>query len=272
LSRALAAAALVACGLIFASGAHAATLPSVSIAVTPTSATVGGALESGAVNITTTDTGLKEGTVVLVALKPGVSIAEAEAFAKSPKVHDPNNVNEIGAIVLDAEVNPGPPSEVQTELKAGQYLLLSGPGEGEPTLKTHFTVTASKAPAALPAPGATMRAIDFNFRGPSVLHVGELVRFENEGFLVHMQIALPVRNVKTGRRVVRFLSEGRERQLRRMFVGPPVSFQGPVSHGALQQQTITARPGVYVLVCFMQTQDGRDHTRLGMERVIRIAK
>jgi hypothetical protein len=57
-----------------------------------------------------------------------------------------------------------------------------------------------------------------------------------------------------------------------MFVGPPVSFQGPVSHGALQQQTITARPGVYVLVCFMQTQDGRDHTRLGMERVIRIAK
>jgi len=27
-----------------------------------------------------------------------------------------------------------------------------------------------------------------------------------------------------------------------------------------------------VQVCFMETQDGRDHTRLGMERIIRIVK
>jgi hypothetical protein len=35
---------------------------------------------------------------------------------------------------------------------------------------------------------------------------------------------------------------------------------------------VTARPGIYVLVCFMDTQDHREHTRLGMERTIQIVK
>jgi hypothetical protein len=271
LRRAFVGLAVAACGLVFAASAQAATLPTLSIAVTPTSASVGGALESGGVNLKVTDTGAKEATVILVALKPGVTVGEAESFAKSKKVQDPNNVNEIGSIVLDAEANPGAANEIQTELKAGQYLLLTGVGEGEPTIKTHFTVAASKAPAALPAPSATVRAIDFNFRGPSVLHVGELVRFENEGFVVHMQVAFPVKSVQA-RKAVKFLREGKERQIGKLIAGPPVSFQGPVSHGAFQQQTITARPGVYVLVCFMETQDKRDHTRLGMERIIRISK
>jgi hypothetical protein len=205
-------------------------------------------------------------------LKPGVTVAEAESFAKSKKVEDPNTVNEIGSIVLDAEANPGATNETQTELKAGQYLLLTGVGEGSPTIKSHFTVVASKALVALPAPGATMRSIEFNFRGPSVLHVGELVRFENEGFLVHMQIAFPVKDVKSARNAVKFLREGKERPVHKLVVGPPAIFAGPLSHGAFQQETITARPGVYVLVCFMETQDKRDHTRLGMERIIRIAK
>jgi hypothetical protein len=264
--------ALAVCGLLFAATAQAATLPTLSIAVTPTSASVGGALESGGVNVKVADTGAKEATVILVALKPGVTVGEAEVFAKSKKVQDPNNVNEVGSIVFDAEANPGAANEVQTELKPGQYLLLTGVGEGEPTIKTHFTVVAAKAPVALPAPGATVRAIEFNFRGPSVLHVGELVRFEDEGFLVHMQIAFPVKDVKSGRKAVKFLREGKERQIRKLVVGPPAIFAGPLSHGGFQQETITARPGVYVLVCFMETQDKRDHTRLGMERIIRIAK
>ena len=45
-----------------------------------------------------------------------------------------------------------------------------------------------------------------------------------------------------------------------------------MSHEALMQETITAKPGIDVQVRFMQTQDGRDHTRLGMERIIKITK
>lgn len=265
-------AAALALVLVPASAAHAATLPTLSIAVTPSTATVGGSLESGAVNVVTTDTGVKEAGVILVALKPGVSLAEGEAFAKSPKTKDPNNVGEIGSIVYDGEANPGAPSEVQTELKPAQYLLLVGAGEREPSVRAHFTIVAAKAPAALPAPQATVKTIEFGFRGPSTLKDGELVRFEDEGFLVHMDFAAPVKNVKSARKVVKLLREGREKAVGKLIVGPPVDFQGPVSHGAFQQETITAKPGVYVEVCFMETQDGRDHALLGMERIIKIAK
>lgn len=265
-------AAAAALALVPATAAHAATLPTLSIAVSPSGATVGGSFESGAVDVVTTDTGVKEAFVILVALKPGVSLAEGEAFAKSTKTKDPNNVSEIGAIVYDSEANPGPPSEVQTELKAGQYLLLSGAGEGEPSVRTHFTVTAAKSPATLPAPQATVKTIEFGFRGPSTLRDGELVRFEDEGFLVHMDFAAPVKNVKAARKAVKLLREGKEKAVGKLIAGPPVDFQGPVSHGAFQQETITAKPGVYVEVCFMETQDGRDHALLGMERIIKITK
>jgi hypothetical protein len=45
---------------------------------------------------------------------------------------------------------------------------------------------------------------------------------------------------------------------------------GPISWQAYQQQVLTIPPGTYVLACFMQTEDGRDHTMLGMERVIKV--
>jgi hypothetical protein len=38
------------------------------------------------------------------------------------------------------------------------------------------------------------------------------------------------------------------------------------------RQVVNVRPGFWVLACFMDTQDGREHTRLGMERVIHITK
>ncbi len=150
--------------------------------------------------------------------------------------------------------------------------MLLGVGEGEPKLATTFKVTSAKAPAALPAPEATIRSIEFAFRGPSTLHDGELVRFENEGFVVHMDFAAPVKNMKAAKQAVKYLLAGKEKAVEKLISGPPVSFAGPLSHGAYQQETITAKPGIYVQVCFMETQDGRDHTRLGMERIIRITK
>jgi hypothetical protein len=259
--------------LVATAGAQATTLPKVSIAVTPSSATVSGALESGGVNIVTTDTGVKEATVILVLLKPGMSVAEAETFIKEKKVQgDPNNASKIGSIVFDVEGSPGAPNETQTNLQAGTYLLLIGAGEGEPTLRTSFVVATAKAPATLPTPQAKIRSIEFAFRGPSTLHDGELVGFENEGFLVHMDVAFPVKNMAAAKQAVKDLRAGKEKSLGKLIAGPPVGFAGPLSTGGYQQETITAKPGVYVEVCFMETQDKRVHTLLGMERIIKITK
>jgi uncharacterized cupredoxin-like copper-binding protein len=271
-------AALAACGLSSFAGAalatgaaQASTLPTLTIALTQSSATISGPIAAGGVNIISTDTGVKEASVILFLLKPGVSVAEFEAFTKSKQVRDPNYADKFGTIAFDTEANQGQSRETQTTLQPGQYALMVGVGEGQPTVRTSFTVAASAAPVALPTPQATIKSIEFGFRGPSTLHDGELVRFENEGFLVHMDIALQVRSAKAAKRLIALMLAGKEKQAGKLIVGA-ATFDGPLSTGAYQQETITAKPGIYVEACFMDTQDGRGHTLLGMERVIHIVK
>jgi hypothetical protein len=266
------AAALLA-GAIGASAAQASAPPALTIAVSPSSATVSGTPQAGAVNVAVTDKGVKEANVILFRLNPGMTIADAEKFISEKRAqNDPNNTVELGSIVFSIEGNPGATSEAQTSLQPGEYLVLVGGGHGEVALRGTFTVPAGGPSSVLPVPQATIRSIEFGFRGPATLHDGELVRFENEGFVVHMDIALPVKNMKTAKKAVKDLLAGKEKAVEKLIVGPPVVFAGPISHGAFMQETVTAKPGIYVQVCFMETQDKRDHTRLGMERIIKIAK
>jgi hypothetical protein len=265
--------AVLALGTLLAVGsAQAATLPTLTLALTKTSITVAGATQSGAVNVVTTATGTKEASAILFLMKPGATISEVEAYLASKKVKDPNYANKWGSIVFDTEATPGTANEAQIVLQPGQYLALSGEGEGAVKLRASFTVTAATSPVALPVAQATESAIDFAFRGPSTLHDGELVRFENEGFLVHMDFVFPTKSEKAAKEIVKALLTGKEKGLEKLVAGPPVVFTGPVSHEAFQQETITAKPGIYVQACFMDTQDGRSHTRLGMERIIKIVK
>ena len=202
-----------------------------------------------------------------------MTVAEFEAFAKSKKFSDANNISKLGSIVFDAEGKPGGTTEAQTVLQPGTYVVLNAEGEN-PSNPPHatFTVTAAPAPAALPAAQAVEKTIEFGFKGPATLKVGEVVRFENEGFLVHMNIAFPVKSKRPPRRRVRLLKAGKEKQVFKLVSGRAVRFYGPLSTGAFQQQTITAKPGWYVQACFMTTQDGRVHTSLGMERAFHIVK
>jgi hypothetical protein len=269
------ASALLTAGGTIAVGSAAAatsTLPTLSVAITKSSIAVAGATQSGAVNVVSTATGVKEASVILFLLKPGATFEEVEAAIQ--KAHGDTNVtSKYGSIVFDGEVTPGQSNEAQTYLQPGQYVAVVPGGEGQGS-KAHalFTVTAAASPVALPTPEATIRSIEFGFRGPSTLHDGELVRFENEGFLVHMDIAAPVKNMKAARQAIKDLLAGKEKAVEKLIAGPPAGFAGPASHEAFQQETITAKPGIYVEVCFMDTQDGRSHSVLGMERIIHIVK
>jgi hypothetical protein len=272
-------AAAVTIGSLLAIGAApaasgAATLPTLNVSVTKTSITASGSTVSGAVNVVTTSAkGMKEPAVILFLLKPGVTPAEFETFAKSKAFSDPNNADKLGSIVFDEEGVPGASTEAQTVLAPGTYILLNAEGEN-PTNPPHsvLTITAAPAPAALPAAQAVEKTIDFGFRGPTKLKVGQVVRFENEGFLVHMNVAFPVKSKRAASEAVRFLKEGKEKKVFKLVKGQPFSFYGPIGAGAFQQETITAKPGWYVQACFMATQDGRVHTALGMERAFQIVK
>jgi hypothetical protein len=274
-SRSLLGAAFVASiaviGLVAAS-AQATTLPTLTLTLTKSSIAVGGTQESGGVNIVTTATGVKEATAILIRLRPGVSVAELEGAFGAGAGKDPNKIGKYGSIVFSAEVTPSAGNDAQTFLEPGQYVAVS-PGKG-PGPKPHmaFTVATATSPVALPTPEATIRTIEFGFTGPRTLHDGELVRFENEGFLVHMDIAFPAKSKSAAMKIVKGLVTGKEKGLEKLVTGEPISFVPPLSHEAFEQETITAKPGWYVQACFMETQDGRDHTRLGMERIIKITK
>lgn len=261
-------------GAIGAGTAQAATLPTISATVNATTITVSGALQSGAVNIASTATGGKEPSVTFIRLNPGVSVNEFFALLAGNKVSkDPNVVTKLGSIVFDVEAGKGKPAEAQTILAAGQYVALNAEGEqSSKWARASFAIAASPAPAALPAAQATEKTIEYGFRGPSVLHVGEVVRFENEGYLVHMNLGFPVQSKKAAQKVAKALLTGHEKGLEKLVAGPPANFAGPISSEAFQQEVITARPGWYVQACFMPTQDGRPHTLIGMERVIKIVK
>ena len=59
-----------------------------------------------------------------------------------------------------------------------------------------------------------------------------------------MDVAFPVRNKSAAKKVVNALLTGKEKGLKKLVVGPPFTFAGPLSNGAYQQETITAKPGM----------------------------
>jgi hypothetical protein len=260
-------------GVCSAGAAQAATLPTVTATVSPTSISVTGALQSGAVNVASTATGGKEPSVVLFALRPGVSVAEFYAYLNESKTDDPNTASKYGAIVFDTEAGKGKATEAQTVLAPGQYVAVNAEAEKSSSWpRVSLAIAASPSPAALPAAQATEKSIEYAFKGPKVLHVGELVRFENEGYLVHMDYGIGAKSSKAAVKLVKDLATAQEKKVGNLVSHSEANFAGPIGAGAFQQENITAKPGWYVQVCFMPTQDGRPHVLLGMERVIKIVK
>ncbi len=114
-----------------------------------------------------------------------------------------------------------------------------------------------------------MSSIEFSFRGPGTLHNGDLVRFGNDGFLVHMIVAARGVSLAGAQKIAKLLKKGKDRQAQQLATGFN-AFVNILTHGAFQQQVVHVRPGFWVLACLFDTQDHREHTTLGMERVIHI--
>ena len=263
-------AAGVASALAFGAGKATPTLPTVTVSMDGKSITVGGTLQSGAVDVQSTATGKVSGSPVFVRLQPGATADQLLAFLKSPQANDPNNLTGIGTIVADLEGGPGT-AEFQTILQPGDYVAFDASAD-KPTQwpSTTFTVTQAATPAQLPPAAQSQTAIEFGFRGPATLHDGQVIRLANAGWVVHMIDAFGVKSPAVGRKVIGLLKAGKDNQAGKLANHSFVSLLGPASHGATQQFVLHAAPGWYVEACFMDTQDGREHTQLGMERLIHV--
>jgi hypothetical protein len=259
--------------LALAGGASgAASLPTLTVALTGTQGvSVSGSTVSGAVSIVATFKGkARAGNGAgfgLVRLNPGATIQQAAGAVQSHG-GDINALRPYGTLFVSASA----PGSLQTILTPGNYVALNVTGMGAPGFAP-FTVTQSSFPAALPAAKATQTSIEFAFRGPSILHDGTIVRAQNHGWLVHMIELNGVKNKAAGRALMAVLRVNSSFKAARPFLnGSLVNLLGPASTGAMQQMVLHAKPGYYVEACFMDTEDGREHVKLGMERLVRVVK
>jgi hypothetical protein len=267
--------ALASAGAFGFSGTAAAAgaLPTIAVTLKGINGvTVSGSEVSGAVSVTATFTGKVPGGpnnspgFGLVRLNPGVTIQQASGAVNS-------HGGDINALAGYATlfVSAAAPATVQTVLTPGNYVALNITGNGQPGFAP-FTVTQSPSPAALPPAAATQTAIEFGFQGPTMLHNGTVVRAQNHGWLVHMIDLTRVPHAATGAAVIALMRAGKDNQAFRLLGSNPqhVDLLGPASPGAMQQQVLHAVPGYYVEACFMDTQDGHEHTQLGMVRLVHI--
>lgn len=254
-----------------ATATAAGTLPTLALTMTGKSITATSTVPSGAVNIVSTVSGEAVGSPTLVRLDPGVTFAQAFGAAISHG-GDPNALDGLAAIVA-SPLAPKGTSNAQTVLTPGSYVALDTTANN-PNKWPHvnFTVTANPAPATLAKPKATVATQEFRFVGPRTLRDGQLIRYVNEGYLYHMVIAIPTKNKASADALNAALLANNQRKANKLFAGAPLQLMGTVAPGAMHQQVLNAKPGFYVLACFMNTQDGRVHTQLGMERVIHIVK
>jgi hypothetical protein len=263
--------AAIASGLVLktASSVAAWSLPTLTLALTKNTVTVGGAEVSGAVKIVATVSGEKADAPALILLKPGVTPAElGKAAAALPRDAPLDAIDPYGSFVFDGNATAGVATSAETWLPPGNYVAVNN-GNGF----TPFTVARSTDPALLPAPDAEIDGIDFAFRGPTALHDGEVVRFKNDGYLIHMFLYAQVKTPADAAKAEALLLANNVPEAKKLYAtGVHGQFAGPLSHAELQQEVINQPPGTYILLCAMNAQDGRDHYVLGMFRTITIVK
>ncbi len=248
------------------------SLPTLKLALNGKSVKVSGRAVSGAVSVQTTVTNEKKGEPTLFELNRGVTLRTFGMCVARARKHggDLNYLQPCGRLLFNAFARAGT-SRAQTVLGPGNYLALDTQHSKNPPFAP-FVVKPSASPAPLPTPGGTVASIEFAFRGTDHFLDGELVRVINEGFLVHMDVFGRVKSVKAANKVMRLLRAGRNRAAEKLFIGKRGGFAGPLSRLGMQQVVVNEKPGIYVQACFMRTQDGRYHTRLGMERMFTIIK
>jgi hypothetical protein len=267
-SAALAVLALTAVGANAAAHAGNAVLPTVRVDLNGKSISAPRTVPSGAVRIvsTVTGTGGPDRTVSIVRLQPGATFASAFARVAAHR-GNPDYLRGYASIVFDIQANRGE-TEADVVLAPGDYVALDSTNDNPAKwLRTSFTVIASASAAPLPPTAATVNMIDFAYRGASTLRQGELVRYENTGFVSHMAFGIEVKNQATARKVTAALEAGRDNAAFKL-AKTEYAFAGALSPGSIQEQPVATPPGIYVLACFMASQDGSEHTKLGMIKTI----
>ena len=102
---------------------------------------------------------------------------------------------------------------------------------------TPLATTGAPNGAAAPAPDATIRMVDYGFRGVATLPRNGVIRVANEGDAYHFAARLPgAHRARAPSRSGRALRSGSERAVGRVVAGEPVKVQDLISPDDDQRQ------------------------------------
>jgi hypothetical protein len=240
------------------------SVPTVGVSAAPSSValTPSGSIAPGPTRFRVTRTGRRDVEFTLVTLRAGVSVSDLRAtLARSQDAA-------LSLVFVEADMSLSGPTttkSVTLSLRANvTYVAVSGSGRRS-GLAT-FRTTGTPNGAARPAADATIRMVDYGFRGPGTLPRNGTIRVANRGTAFHFAVAFPLRPGVSGRRAGTALRTNDEKGFNRLVAGPPVDVQGVISPGTTTDNPVRfARSGRVVLVCFFG-----EHNRLGMYRVFRV--
>lgn len=223
------------------------------------------ALRAGPTEFALRNATRRDQSLVLVLLKPGVTVEQFTAAARRVR-DDPTPLYGLGSFETGAGLTPRGTYATTITLKEGTYVFydITRQARQGPS----FTVGAGPNGATAQQPDATIRMRDYRFSMPSRLSRTGRFRFTNVGQDPHFAVAfLLKRSARTGD-FVRALRRGQDRRIEDDIAGAS-ELVGLVSPGTTNDITFRFnRRGRYVMACFFADRKtrGREHTRLGMVR------
>jgi hypothetical protein len=247
--------------------------PTVTVALGKTAVNVTGAeaLQAGPTRFEFSVADGKEQVGELLALKPGKTLEDLEeALPKGPGA-----VLQLGSLEAGATLLAKSDKRALTvTLDPGvTYAAVQATADNpRKWVYSAFTVGQETSAAVGPRPDATVRMVDYGFRGSKTLPRDGVVRFENRGNAPHFVVAFPLRKRADAKAAVRAIKRNQEKRFQRtMSGGPPSEPQGLVTGGAVNDVEVRFKRGKYVLACFFS--DGpraKPHSARGMVRAVTV--
>ena len=226
-------------------------------------------LRAGATDVTMRNTGRAPAFMLLVRLKPGVTLDQLrQATSRSATIPD-----DLIDIVTSEFVNPGGKFQTTVNLPAGDYLALGNAPDGKglgPLVEVTVGPEASGAPPARVT--SRLRLVDYGFKGATRISGRGTIEIKNDGRNLHFVAGVRLNPGVNADRIVRLFSgRGPAPQ------GEPgefLSLIGIVSPGTTNAVKVRLPPGRYVIACFYSDRHsgGKEHARYGMVRKLTVTR
>ena len=247
--------------------------PTVKVALSKTAVTLEGAeaLKAGPTRFEFSTADGKEQYGELLALPPGKTVDHLrEAIAKGPAAVLQLGSLEVGVTLAGKDKKRA----VTATLKPGVTYAMMQITADDPAkwVFTAFTVGAETSAAVAPEPDATVKLVDYGFKGSKRLPRKGVVRFEHRGKVPHFVVAMPLRKGADAKAAVRALIKNQEKRFERMAGGAPSEPQGLITGGAVNDVEVKfGKRGTYVLACFFSLgENEKPHSARGMARAVTV--